>query len=208
LHKYAKPAELPHVTHRPPPPTLEELLLPILDRAYGYALSLSGNPPDADDLLQDAALHACRGFGTFKPGSDFKPWFFTILTNCHYAKHRKTRREGDRVDLEEVSDLYLFDRTREHGLHEQAADPVTSLLGQLTRDEVDRALQSLPEEFRVVASLYFMEDLTYQEIADIVGVPVGTVRSRLHRARRLLQRHLWQVALDNGVVAQIDARRP
>jgi RNA polymerase sigma-70 factor (ECF subfamily) len=200
---------LPLVSPQPAPAalTLEELLPPILGGAYGYALSLAGNPPDAEDLLQEAALHACRGFGTFKPGSEFKPWFFTILTHCHYAKHRKTRREGNRVDLDDVSDLYLFERTQEHGLHQSSADPAGSLLGKLTRDEVDGALQGLTEEFRVVAALYFMEDLSYQGIADVLGVPVGTVRSRLHRARRMLQRHLWQVAIDNGIVAQLESRR-
>jgi len=196
------------VSHPPPSArTLEELLLPILGRAYGYALGLCGNGADADDLLQDAALAACRGFGTFKPGSEFKPWFFTILTNCHYAKHRKSRREGDRVDLDDVSDLFLFERTQELGLHDGSADPVASLMSRLTRAEVDEALQSLPEEFRVVATLYFMEDLSYEEIAEIVGVPLGTVRSRLHRGRRLLQRGLWQVALDSGIVAQLEGIR-
>ena len=92
-----------------------------------------------------------------------------------------------------------------HGDDHGAFAPATSGLA-FTRTLLDRILP-MPEEFRVVASLYFMEDLSYQEIADIVGVPVGTVRSRLHRARRLLQRHLWQAALDNGIVAQIDARR-
>ena len=145
-----------------------------------------------------------RGFGTFRPGSEFKPWFFTILTHCHYAKHRRTRREGDPVDLEEVSDLYLFDRTRQHGMHEVSADPAALLLSRLTRAEVEAALHSLPEEFRVVATLYFMEDFSYQEIAEIVDVPVGTVRSRLHRGRKLLQRRLWQAALDNGIVAELD----
>ena len=188
----------------PPKPTLEDLLLPILGRAYGLALSLSGNPADADDLLQEAVLHACRGFGTFRPGSEFKPWFFTVLTHCHYARHRRSRREGERVDLEEVPDLFLYERTREHGFHEASADPATLLLGRLTRAEVDAALQSLPEEFRVVATLYFMEDLSYQEIAEIVAVPVGTVRSRLHRGRKLLQQRLWQVALDSGIVAELE----
>jgi RNA polymerase sigma-70 factor, ECF subfamily len=186
-----------------PPATLEELLRPILGRAYGYALSLTGNAADADDLLQDAALAACRGFQTFRPESDFKPWFFAILSNCHYAKHRKRRKEGDSVELGEVPDLFLFERAHELGVSQTSADPAALLLSRLTREEVDHALQRLPEEFRTVAALYFLEDLSYEEIGGIVGVPVGTVRSRLHRGRKVLQRHLWQAAVDSGIVAEL-----
>jgi RNA polymerase sigma-70 factor (ECF subfamily) len=204
------PAEL-LVVHNPTPSpaqTLDELLPPVLERAYGYALSLAGNAADAEDLLQEAALAACRGFGTFRPGSRFKPWFFAILTNCHYARHRRSRREGEQVDLEDVPDLYLFERTQEHGLHHRVADPATLLLGRLDREQVDAALRALPEEFRLVATLYFMDDLTYADIAEVVGVPVGTVRSRLHRGRRLLQRRLWDVAIESGIVAQLDTEAP
>jgi RNA polymerase sigma-70 factor, ECF subfamily len=110
------------------------------------------------------------------------------------------------VELSEVPDLFLFERAHELGVNQTAADPAAVLLGRLTREQVDFALLCLPEEFRLVAALYFLEDLSYQEIGGIVGVPVGTVRSRLHRGRKVLQRHLWQAALDSGIVAELQGR--
>jgi RNA polymerase sigma-70 factor (ECF subfamily) len=85
-------------------------------------------------------------------------------------------------------------------VHEAAGDVVRTVLGRIAADEVAAAIDALPEEFRVVSTLYFVEDLSYQEIADIVGIPIGTVRSRLHRGRALLQRRLWRLAEDHGIV--------
>jgi len=180
---------------------LDELLTPLLQRAYGLALRLARNPADAEDLVQEAALAACRGFGTFQQGTNFKAWFFRILTNCFYARHRRRNRDGDAVDLEEVPELYLYNRTAEIGLHQNAPDPAQHLLSRLDSEQIADALQRLPDEYRVVCTLYFIEDFSYDEIAGILAIPVGTVRSRLHRGRKQLQAHLWRVAVEHGVVA-------
>lgn len=179
--------------------TLDQLLRPLLGPAYSYARRLLRSQADAEDLLQEAALAACRGFGTYQQGTNFKAWFFRILTNCFYSRYRRQRREGDGVELDDVPELYLFDRTREMGLHQSVSDPAQHLLSRLDQQQIADALDSLPEEYRVVSTLYFIDDLSYQDIAEALGLPVGTVRSRLHRGRKALQKHLWRIAVEHGV---------
>lgn len=179
-------------------PGIEALLLPVLDHAYAYALRLTRDRPDAEDLVQEAALAACKGFATFQAGTNFRRWFFQILTNCFYACHRK--RRVDELAVEDVDDPQFYDGAESLGLLQQEADPAGSLMARIDREAIDGALQRLPEEFRVVAALYFIEDLKYADIATIVGAPLGTVRSRLHRARRILQQELWRIAVDRGLV--------
>ena len=186
---------------------LDDQLKPLLGRAYGLALRLLRNRADAEDLVQEAALGACRGYTTFQPGTNFKAWFFRILTNCYYARHRRQRHEGPPVEFDETPELYLYSQTAELGLHRSSADPAQVLLNRLDGELVAGALQSLPEEYRVVATLYFIEDFSYEEIAGILGIPIGTVRSRLHRGRKILQRLLWRVAVERGVVPQATKER-
>lgn len=184
------------------PADFESLLAPVVDRAYGTALRLTGNRDDAQDLVQEAALLAFRGFHTFTPGTHFRAWFFRILVNCFYASQRKKRPEQSLEGLEEEAPLvHLFVQTYHNGMHGPGRDPAREVLDRIEGEDVARAMDSLPEEFRVACTLYFMEDLSYQEIADVAGVPVGTVRSRLHRGRKLLQKRLWQAALDAGLAA-------
>lgn len=178
--------------------TLETLIKPLLGRAYGLALRLLRNGADAEDLVQEAALAALRGFGTFQTGTNFKAWFFRILTNCYYARHR--RHEAPSAELDEVPEQYLYSRTAELGLHQGPGDPAQTVLNRLDGEEIAEALHRLPEEYRVVSTLYFIEDFAYAEIAEILGIPIGTVRSRLHRGRKMLQALLWRVAVDRGVV--------
>jgi len=187
-----------------PPPDrrqqeFEALLVPALDAAWGTALRLTGNAGDAEDLLQDASLLAWRGFGSFEPGSNFRAWFFRILTNRYFSTWRKQKRSGTTVELAEAPELYLYTRAEELGL-QQTPDPAGQLLSRLDVETVEAALAALPDEFREVATLAFMQDLSYQEIAEQMGIPVGTVRSRLHRARRHLQRALWSEAEERGLL--------
>jgi RNA polymerase sigma-70 factor (ECF subfamily) len=194
-----------HPASAPPsaaPADFESLLAPVVDRAYGTALRLAGNRDDAQDLVQEAALLAFRGFHTFAPGTNFRAWFLRILVNCFYASARRRRPEQSLEGLEEEAPLvHLYVQTYHNGMHGPGRDPAREVLDRIEGEDVARALESLPEEFRVACTLYFMEDLSYQEIADVAGVPVGTVRSRLHRGRKLLQKRLWQAALDAGLSA-------
>jgi RNA polymerase sigma-70 factor (ECF subfamily) len=176
----------------------EALLEPVLDAAYGTALRFTRNRADAEDLVQEAALLACRGFGRFRADGNFRAWFFRILTNCCYSKYRRRKREATEVELDDTPELYLFCQTAALGLHAQADDPASVVMSRLATDHVEAAVAALPEESRVVATLHFMQDFSYQEIAEVVGVPVGTIRSRLHRGRRLLQKALWLIAEERG----------
>ncbi len=177
----------------------EDQLVPILNQAYGTALRLTGNTADAEDLVQDAALLAHKGFGSFTPGSNFRAWFFRILMNRFYSNYRRQRRQGVAVELEDTPELYLFSQAEASGLG-QSEDAAAGLIDRMDSELVTRALDALPDDFRAAATLYFTQDLSYQEIAEILDVPIGTVRSRLHRARRMLQKALWQVAAERGIV--------
>ena len=183
--------------------TFGDLLEPVLDGAFGIALRYTGNRTDAEDLVQETALLACRGFHSFAPGSNFRAWFFRILTNCFYSKYRKERNQGPVVDLEDAPELYLYEETAALGLHRETTDPAALVIEKLTVEVVEEAIRCLPDEHRVVATLYFLEDFSYQEIAEVVEVPVGTVRSRLHRSRRLLQKALWAIAKERGIASEL-----
>ncbi len=181
----------------------EHLLTPLLRSAYGTARHLMRSAADAEDVVQEAALNAFRGFGGFQQGTNFKAWFFRILVNCVYSRHRRSQRQGTEIDLEDAPELHLYLQTEAGGLHARVEDPAAELMDRLDQEAVARALAALPPDYRVVATLYFMEDLAYQEIADMIEVPVGTVRSRLHRARRLLQKQLWLVAEERGITTDL-----
>jgi RNA polymerase sigma-70 factor (ECF subfamily) len=184
-------------------PSFGALLEPVLDAAFGIALRYTRSRTEAEDLVQEAALLACRGFHSFTPGSNFRAWFHRILTNCFYSKYRKERRQGTELDLEDTSELYLYEETATLGLHSQTRDPAAQVMDKMTGEVIEEAIGSLSDEYRVVATLYFLEEFSYQEIAEVVGVPVGTIRSRLHRARQMLQKALWAIAKDRGIVSEL-----
>ena len=177
----------------------EALLLPVVDKAYNTALRLTRNTADAEDLVQDAALLARRGFGSFQPGTNFSAWFFRILHNAFISKYRQDRRRGTTVELEDTPELYLFMKSASLGLG-GSDDPAAALMDRIDTATVSDALTTLPDEYRSVATLYFINDMAYGDIARALDVPVGTVRSRLHRGRRLLQKQLWRLAVERGVV--------
>jgi RNA polymerase sigma-70 factor (ECF subfamily) len=178
----------------------EGLLAPILQMVYGTAVRLTRDRTEAEDLVQDAALLAYRAFRTFQPGTNFKAWFFRILTNAFYSRHRKEKHEKANLSTEDVPALYLYQKTAEAGLQGPDNDPASVIMDRLDTDRVNEALDTLPEEYRAVATLYFIEDFSYQQIAQVLGCPVGTVRSRLHRGRRMLQKALWDIAVERGIV--------
>jgi RNA polymerase sigma-70 factor, ECF subfamily len=185
--------------------TFEQLLAPILGAAYGTALHMTRHKDDAEDLVQEAAVRAFRSFHTFELGTNFKAWFFRILTNLYLNKYRQKQHEPELVNLDDAPDLYLYSHTVASGLHARSTDPAALVLRQLDTEQVAAAIRALPEEFRTVCALYFMEEFAYQEIAEILDCPIGTVRSRLHRGRRALQRELWHLAQEQGIVATLTA---
>ena len=177
----------------------EALLAPTLDRAWGTARRLTRNDADAEDLVQESALLAYRGFKSFERGSNFPAWFLRILMNAFLSSRRRHRALDAAESLDELPNAYV--QRQAHALVDTgASDLARSVIGGLEQEEVEAAIDALPEEFRVVATLYFLQDQPYQVIADLLGIPVGTVRSRLHRGRSLLQKRLWEIALDHGLV--------
>jgi RNA polymerase sigma-70 factor (ECF subfamily) len=186
----ASDVQISHPTH----PTFGEQLTPLLGAAYRVAANLVGDRTEAEDIVQEASLMAFRAFATFEPGTNFRAWFFRIVTNCCYGRHRQRQRRPQTVDFDDVPDLYLYTMTQHAGMYADTADPAGAVLGKMSVDQIMAAIDALPDEFRAVAVLYFVEDLTYEEIAGALDCPVGTVRSRLHRGRKLLQKALWQIA--------------
>ena len=182
------------------PDNIEELLRPLLDAAYGFCLRLTRNEQDAEDLVQEAALKACRGRAGYRPGTNFKAWFFKIIVNAFYERFRRKRPEDRAMGLEDAPAHYLYSRATELGLDERYSDPARALISRLGVERIEEALQSLPEDYRMVCNMYFIEDFTYREIAEMLGIPIGTVRSRLHRGRKLLQKRLWELAVAEGIV--------
>jgi RNA polymerase sigma-70 factor (ECF subfamily) len=165
-------------------------------------MRLSRNQADAEDLVQEAAFLAYRAFGSFAQGSNFRAWFLKILTNCHYSKLRREKSRPVTSDLDDTPDLYLYARSGQAGFPTQGPDPAAELLEKLGTERIAAAMARLPDEYRVVSTLYFMEDLSYEEIAQVLECPVGTVRSRLHRGRKMLQKALWRIAEEDGIVSQ------
>lgn len=181
--------------------SFEELLKAVLPRAYAAALHFTRDESDAEDLVQEAALMALRGFHTFRPGTNFGAWFLKVLHNAFLMRCRRSASVEKRtVSLDAPEPCFLQARLQGTGLAPEGPDPAAEFFSRLNEGRVSRALQALPLEYRAVAGLYFVEDLSYAQIAEIVGCPLGTVRSRLHRARALLQRELWEFAVENGIV--------
>jgi len=185
-----------------PPADFEALFAAVAGTAFGIAMRLTRNQADAEDLVQEAALLAFRAFASFEPGTNFRAWFFKILTNCYFSKRRREKSRPVTSDLDDTPDLYLYARSAEAGFPTQGPDPAAQLLDRLGTERVVTAIAHLPEEYRVVSTLYFMEDLSYEEIAEVLGCPIGTVRSRLHRGRKMLQKALWLVAEESGIVTR------
>lgn len=178
----------------------EELTLPHLDPLYSAALRLTKNERDAEDLVQDTFLRAYRFFDKFERGTNIKAWLFRILTNTFINRYRRSVKERSIVEgseKEAVQERFVSRRATEY-----AANPEQFLFDRLLSDDVLRAIDELPIDFRLVVILADLQDFSYNEIAEIVGCPVGTVMSRLYRGRKLLQKKLKDYALESGVISE------
>lgn len=175
-----------------------KLALEHLDSLYGAALRLTRSESDAEDLVQDAFLKAYRFYDRFEPGTNLRAWLLRIVTNTFINKYRRKTRERkvfDGEDAEPVGDG-VMSRAAMRALHDPDGDAMRSLVTQ----EIQRALDELSEEHRLMIVLADVEELSYKEISDIVGCPIGTVMSRLHRARKHLQVKLVGTAIDMGII--------
>jgi RNA polymerase sigma-70 factor (ECF subfamily) len=176
----------------------ERDVLPLLSSMYGAALRLTRNPADAEDLVQETYLRAFRGFASFEEGTNLKAWLYRILTNNFINTYRKKQREPQTVEgPDDLDEWYLFDRLGARSVEGSAEDQV---LDRLPDEDVQLALESLPENFRLPVLLADVEGFSYKEIADIMESPIGTVMSRLHRGRKALEKALWETAKERGLV--------
>ena len=180
----------------PQPEAFESEALSYLQQLYGAALRLTRNPADAEDLVQQTYLRAFAARDTFTSGTNLKAWLYKILQNTFISSYRKKQREPKTVSAEVGEDFSLFDQVTGD------ESPEAGFLEAIPDEEVKAALDSLPEQFRTAVLLADVEGFHYQEIADIMGVSIGTVMSRLHRGRKALQRALWDYARARGLVEE------
>jgi RNA polymerase sigma-70 factor (ECF subfamily) len=174
----------------------------LMDRLYGTALRLTRNPADAEDLVSEAVTKAWANFGQLADRQAFPKWLFRILGNTFISQRRQARREPSEavVAADDEEPFSLFEK-----LHQPFllwwSNPEQELINKLLREDLERALDGLPEGYRTVVVLVEINGHSYVEVAEMLGVPIGTVRSRLSRARSILQRALWQQAQAAGLRA-------
>jgi RNA polymerase sigma-70 factor (ECF subfamily) len=168
--------------------------LPHRNALYNYALKISGNSDDAQDLVQETYYKAYRHFDKFESGTNSKAWMFMILKNSFINDYRKSKREPYKLDYEQIQNFYenvKSDRAQENNLDKD-------FYNDLLDDELTKAIDQLPSKMREVFLLCDLDGNSYEETAELVGCPIGTVRSRLHRARHMLQETLLDYAKDRG----------
>lgn len=173
-------------------------MMPHLDSMYNFALRLTMDPTDAEDLVQDSVVKAFRFFHSYEKGTNAKAWLFRILKNSYINNYRKKSKRPNEVDYDEVSTFYetiRADQTDTSDLEER-------MYRDMLDDTVTRALESIPEDFRSVVLLCDVEGFTYEEIANMLDVPIGTIRSRLHRGRNLLRASLEDYAKNRGFTSE------
>ncbi len=184
--------------------TFEAEALPHLDAVYRFALRLSGSPMDAEDLVQETFLRAYRAWEQYTPGTHAKSWLFTICRNVFLRQRERVVRHDEIVrqaarthESGDTAEATLFAGTAD-------VDPEGEFFREIVDDSILAAIDALPDDFREAVVLSDLEGLPYAEIAEVLDIPVGTVKSRLFRGRRLLQKTLYDYAVDNGYIRPRD----
>src|SRR5437868_5868932 len=178
----------------------ESEALTYIDALYRTALRMTRSEADAEDLVQETYIRALRFREQFAPGTNLKAWLFRILTNTFINAYRKRARQPQTSELEDVDEFSLYRRMSQDGSAGSTSDPEREFLDGIVSTEVKEALEALPEKFRTTV-LLDVEGFSYKEIAELLGIPIGTVMSRLHRGRKFLQQRLYEVAKERGIAA-------
>lgn len=171
-----------------------------LDALYRTALRMTRSEADAEDLVQETYIRAFRFRDQFTLGTNMKAWLFRILTNTFINTYRRKAAQPEVTDLEGVDEFSLYRRMADDRAASSSPDPEAELLNGVVDTEVTDALEALPEKFRSTV-LLDVEGFSYKEIAEMLGIPIGTVMSRLHRGRKFLQKRLYDLARERGIAA-------
>src|SRR5437899_11890605 len=171
-----------------------------LDSLYRTALRMTNNTQEAEDLVQETMLKAFRFAHTYQPGTNLRAWLFRILNTSAINRYRKQATHPTPASLPEGEDFYLYNRIKDLSGQELNIGAEEEVLAQYLDEDVYQALNDLPPNFRMAVILADMEGLSYKEIAEALEIPIGTVMSRISRARRQLQQSLWKYAQDRGYV--------
>lgn len=184
---------------RDPRRDFEEQAIPFMDQLYAAAMRMTRNPADAADLVQETFVKAYGAWSTFTQGTNLKAWLYRILTNTYINLYRKRQREPFQSAIDDLEDWQLGGAESTTASHNRSAE--AEAIDHMPASVVKDALQEVPEDFRLAVYLADVEGFSYQEIADIMKTPIGTVMSRLHRGRRMLRELLADYAAERGIRA-------
>lgn len=174
--------------------------LPLLDQLYGSALRMTRNPADAEDLVQETYVKAYQAFNSFSEGTNLKAWLYRIMTNTYINSYRKKKRQPTQQSSEDVTDHQLLATSSHESVGLESAE--VEALKNLPNQRIAQAMNDLSEDYRMVVYYADVEGLAYKEIAEIMGTPLGTVMSRLHRGRKQLREALKDVAQEHGIAVE------
>jgi RNA polymerase sigma-70 factor (ECF subfamily) len=167
---------------------------------FSTAMRMTRNKSDAEDLVQETFIKAWRSFHTFQTGTNLRAWLYRIMTNTFINKYNSKLRKPTETELDEVEELYLYKRLGSIDQSKLSSSAEDQMLELFTDDEVKNALEELPETFRLPVLLSDVDGFSYKEIAEMLDIPLGTVMSRLHRGRKLMQKMLYEYARERGLI--------